>query len=186
MVRGDTTVLEEFSRTPRVLEGEVRPVVEGARFGWARYRVELGPGGEPERADLSLGRVGTSPDSPAAEVWSVVLRDGTLRETRPDRPAILGRVPAGTAPVFAPSMAMNQEVVRQALLRSGRRGPVEIPIYPVATNGEVRVVTVSWPSPDTALVAQPGAPGSRFRVDEQGRILGGETPGGECGTVRLR
>ena len=186
VVGGDTTVVEEFSRAPGVLEGLVRPQVRGAKFGWARYRVEFGPAGEPERADLWLGRVGTSPDSAAAGVWSVTIQDSSLQETRPDRPPIRRRVPVGTIPVFGPSMAMNHEAIRLAVLRSGRSGSAEIPVYPMATDGGLVMVTVSWPSPDTAIVAYPGAPGARFAVDEQGRVSGSRSPGGEHVTVRLR
>lgn len=164
----------------------MRPQLRGAKSGWARYRVEFGPAGEPERADLRLGRVGTSPDSATAGVWSVTIQNSLLQETRPDRPSIRRRVPVGTIPVFAPSMAMNHEAIRQAILRSGRSGSVDIPLYPMATDGDLVIVTVCWPSPDTAIVAYPGAPGVRFIVDEQGRVWGGRTPKGEHVTVRLR
>ena len=186
VVGGDTTVLEGFSRAPGVLEGLVRPQTQGAKFGWSRYRVEFGQTGRPERADLRLGRVGTSPDSDAAGVWSVTIQDSVLKETRTNRPSIRRRVPVGTVPVFAPSMAMNHEVIRQAILRNGRSGSIEIPIYPMATDGDVVTVTVSWPSPDTAVVAYSGAPGTRFILDEDGRVLGSRIPEGEHVTVRLR
>ena len=188
LASGDTTVVEEFSRTPSVLEGLVRPQVRGAEFGWARYRVEFGPEGQPERAELQLGRVGTSPGSAASELWSVIIQDSALQETRADRPSTRRQVPVGTVPVFAPSMAMNHEVIRQAILRGGRNGSVEVPIYPVANVGGVQTVTVGWPAPDTAVVAFPGEPGARFVVDEHGRVLGGETTALDRAftTVRLR
>ena len=56
---GDTTVIEGYTRTARVLEGVVRPHVRGAKFGWARYRVEFGPSGDAERAILDVGGVRT-------------------------------------------------------------------------------------------------------------------------------
>ncbi|MFL5572011.1 MAG: hypothetical protein ACJ78R_00700, partial [Gemmatimonadaceae bacterium] len=59
VVRGDTVLVEEFARTSNSLEGVVRTRTRNAKFGWARYRVELSRSGEATRSVLSLGRVGT-------------------------------------------------------------------------------------------------------------------------------
>ncbi|MFL5469567.1 MAG: hypothetical protein ACJ8AE_07240, partial [Gemmatimonadaceae bacterium] len=66
VVRGDTTLVDEFVRTSNSLEGVVRTRTRNAKFGWARYRVEFPRSGEATRSQLSLGRVGTSPDSAAS------------------------------------------------------------------------------------------------------------------------
>lgn len=186
VVRGDTIVLDEYIRTPDRLDGLVRPQVQGAKFGWARYRLEFGSDGQPERAEVRIGRVGTSPDSPDAAVWSVVIRDGELTESWPHRPPVQKRVPAGTVPVFAPSMGMNHELIRQAILRGDRRGPVAVAVYPMATGAGVATVTVSWSAPDTVLFAYSPGPGARVTVDRYGRALGSRTSDNEHVTVRVR
>jgi hypothetical protein len=186
VVRGDTTVLEEFVRTGSSLEGTVVPRVRGARFGWARYRVEFGRGGAPVRAELHLGRAGTALGSEASSSWRVEIRDGVLEEQPPHGAPQRHSVPRGVVPVFAPSMAMHHEVIRQALLRGGRR-TAEVAVYQLAGDGPVGTASVSWFDGETAMVAYPaGSPAVRFRVGARGRVLGSETPDGEFRSVRLR
>ncbi len=101
--------------------------------------------------------------------------NGTVREQR---------VPRGTIPVFAPSMAMHDEIVRLALRRRGpARATVHVWSFP-ETSG-LDSVSVTWRG-DTARVMRSGGPDLHVRVDERGRILPLGTVDGEFRVVRTR
>lgn len=183
VVRGDTTVREEYTRTAGALEGVVRPQ-GGAKFGWARYRVRLAPGGAVERAELELGRPGTTPGDPAAGRWVVTVADGAVEEV-PDRGAARRvAAPAGVVPYFAPSMAMLHEVVRRALPLRGTAATAAIPTYPFPGDGRLDTLRVRWVGTDTVEVAGGGAT-TRVAVDARGRLVGSRTADGAFVGVRL-
>jgi hypothetical protein len=117
---GDTTLIEEYTRTARTLEGIVRPQVQGAKFGWARYRVELGPSGTAERAVLEIGR--RSDESKPVRTWTATIGGGQVLETSSDGRTTRVAAAGSVVPFFPPSIAMFHEAVRQAHRSTGARG----------------------------------------------------------------
>jgi hypothetical protein len=193
--QGDTTVIEEYTRTRTTLSGIVRPRVRGAKFGWARYRVELAPSGDAERVVLEIGRRGNA--STPVRTWTATISgdevveradSGTTRRVSTGRPVV---------PVFGPSMAMYLEVIRRSHRPDGRRAPTEAVIYLLAGSGQHYRVRVEWPAPDTAAVsseysAPSPAGGSQYTppilyaVDARGRVLFSGHTDGRSHVVRLR
>ncbi len=170
---GDTTVIDEYTRTATVLEGVVRPQVAGAKFGWARYRVEFGASGDAERAVLELGRRGTSPESsPPGGTWTVTIRDGQVEEVGPNGERRRVRADAPVIPLFSPSMAMFLEVPRRAHRGRSAGGRMRLLVYPLASNGVFWPVIAEWPAPDTVAVRYEGRAPRFYAVDPRGRVLG--------------
>lgn len=169
IVRGDTTVREEYTRTEAALRGEIHPGLRGANFGWAKYEVEFATGNFVKRARVYLGPVDASA---TARSWEFTLREGRVTEVRPDRREMGLDAGADVIPVFAPSMVMFHEVIRRALPLRHSSGSARIPVFHFPGNtGRVDTVTVTWASGDTASVSY-GGRATHFGVDKDGRILG--------------
>jgi hypothetical protein len=186
VVDGDTTVIDEYWRSATTLEGIVQPRRPGAKFGWARYHVVFSPAGDALRADLTLGRVGSSPQSAPVDSLTTTLGPGVITEEWPNRPPTQVNAERGAIPLFAPSIAMFQEVIRRAHRLSGRRDEIEIPLYSLLNRAEVQRVHVTWIMPDTASVSGGGYRDVRYVVDPSGRIVSAQTAKGEFTTIRLR
>jgi hypothetical protein len=176
LYEGDTTVIEEYTRTARTLEGIVRPQLAGAKFGWARYRVEFGRSGDVERAVLAMGR--RSDESKPVRTWTVTFHGREAEIVEDSRPASTRRLhaPEGAIPIFPPSMAMQLEVVRRALRERTSGDHVDVPIMHIPTPIEVHHLTVRWPAPDTAAVSYGDGPPAHYPVDARGRVLGVRDP----------
>lgn len=180
IVRGDTTVVDEFVRKVNVLEGIVRTRRRGAKFGWARYRVEFSRSGEVARSQVSLGRVGTSPHSPAVGTYAITFADSIVEEWPNRAPTRAPRV-RGVILLFGPSVAMLQEVVRRARRTSPSMRERGIPVYQVLVDAKVTYVPVRWISRDTILIALADSAGTRYAVSDW-KILSGQS--GDFITVR--
>ena len=152
VVRGDTSIVEEFVRTTERLHGTIRMRSKGAKFGWARYRVEFSPSGEATRSQLSIGRVRTSPDSPAAVNQTITFGPDSIVEQWPNRPLTRVAYVRGTVPIFGPSIAMLQEVIRRASRMSPALREVGVPVYHPLTNASINRVRVRWITRDTVRV----------------------------------
>ena len=181
VVHGDTTLLEEFVRTPYRLDGMIRSRVRGAKFGWARYHVEFSRSGEVLRSRLSLGRVGTSLDSAPVSTHMTTFGPDSIVEEWPNRPPT--RVPfvRGAVPLFGPSIAMLQEVVRRASRTSPSLRELGVPVYPVLADARMKRMRVRWITRDTISIAREGSSDARYVV-RGWKILSGRN--GEFVTVR--
>jgi hypothetical protein len=173
-------VIEEYTRTATTLEGIVRPRVAGAKFGWARYRVEFGPSGYTERAVLEMGRRGD--EATVQGAWTATIRAGEFVEVGPRGETRRVSVDAPVIPIFGPSMAMFHEAVRRAHREgtAGRR--IRLLVYHLATNGLMNPVTAERLAPDTVAISYEGRAPRLYVVDPQGRVL--STRNGDV--VRLR
>lgn len=185
LVRGDTTVVDEYTRTDELLEGEVHTRTPGAKFRRARYRVEFSEDGVVRRADLAFPREGDPAGAPPMARWTVTVQGETVEEQRTDRAPVRARAAPGLVPLFAPSIAMFQEVVLRAHRLTGGQGEARIATYAMAGAGRIDTVTVSWVHPDSVEVRYGGGP-LRLAVDRRGGVLGGVTSDGELRTVRVR
>ena len=174
VVRGDTTVVDEFVRRANLLEGVVRTRRPGAKFGWARYRVEFSPSGEVTRSQLSLGRVGTSPESPAVSTDAITFGPDSIVEEWPNRTPTRAPYIRGVIPLFSPSIAMLQEVVRRASRTSPSQREIGIPVYPVLVNAKIERVPIRWIGRDTVIITGGDPPGARYVVSGW-KILSGQT-----------
>jgi hypothetical protein len=181
VVRGDTTVLDEFVRRSNLLEGVVRPLGHGAKFGWGRYRVEFSPSGEATRSQLWIGRVGTSPDSAAVSTHTITFGPDSIVDQWPNRMAT--RVPyvRGTVPLFGPSIAMLQEVVRRASRMPPAMRELGVPVYPVWVDARMGRVRAHWITRDTLTLSWGDSAAARYVVSGW-RILSGEN--GDSITLR--
>jgi len=186
VARGDTTLRDDYVRDDTLLQGTVRPLVRGAKFGWARYQVHFDRTGEARRAVLSLGRVGTSADSTPVGVHTTALGPEIITEEWPNTPPTSVAYQRGAVPVFAPSVAMFQEVIRRARALTGAKGTAEVPVYSLLNRSALELVRVTWVAPDTVEVRWGDTPAVRYAVDATGNILRGEVAAGEFTTVRLR
>jgi hypothetical protein len=181
VVRGDTTVVDEFVRTANLLEGLVRTRRRGAKFGWARYRVEFSRSGEVTRSELSLGRVGTSPDSPPVSTHAITFGPASIVEEWPNRAPTRAPYIRGVVPLFGPSIAMLQEVVRRARRLSPSKREIGVPVYQVLVNAKLEYVPIRWIARDTVIIARGDPPGARYVVSDW-KILSGQN--GEFITIR--
>jgi hypothetical protein len=182
VVRGDTTVVDEFVRRANLLEGVVRTRKRGAKFGWARYRVEFSRSGEVTRSQLSLGRVGTSPDSPPASTHAITFGPFIVEEW-PNRSPTRAPNVRGVIPLFAPSIAMLQEVVRRARRMSPSQLEIGVPVYPVLGNAKIEHAPVRWITRDTVIIARGNPPGTLYAVSNW-KILSGQS--GDFITIRRK
>jgi hypothetical protein len=185
IVRGDTTVRDDYVRGDTTLQGTVRPLIRGAKFGWARYDVHFAHTGEVRRVVLSMGRVGTSPDSAPVSTHSTALGPDVITEEWPNKPPTSVAYQRGAVPVFGPSIAMFQEVIRRARALTAAKGTAEVPVYSLLNRSAVDLVRVTWVAPDTAEVRWRDSPGVRYNVDAAGNILRGQGASREFITVRL-
>lgn len=183
VVRGDTTVIDEFVRRANLLEGVVRTRRRGAKFGWARYRLEFSRSGEVTRSQLSLGRVGTSPASAPVSTHAITFGPDSIVEEWPNRPATRAGYVRGVTPVFGPSIAMLQEVVRRAVRTSPSQREIGIPVYPVLVNAKVDRVPIRWIGRDTVIISRGDPPGARYVVSGW-KILSGKN--GDFITIRRK
>jgi hypothetical protein len=182
VVRGDTTVVDEFVRRPNLLEGVVRTRRPGAKFGWARYRVEFSRSGEVTRSQLSLGRVGTSTDSPPVSTHAITFGPSIMEEW-PNRSPTRAPNVRGVIPLFGPSIAMLQEVVRRARRMSPSQLEIGVPVYQVLANAKIEHVPVRWITRDTVIIARGDPPGTRYAVSNW-KILSGKN--GDFITIRRK
>jgi hypothetical protein len=182
VVRGDTTVVDEFVRRPNLLEGVVRTRRPGAKFGWARYRVEFSRSGEVTRSQLSLGRVGTSTDSPPVSTHAITFGPSIMEEW-PNRSPTRAPNVRGVIPLFGPSIAMLQEVVRRARRMSASQLEIGVPVYQVLANAKIEHVPVRWITRDTVIIARGDPPGTRYAVSNW-KILSGKN--GDFITIRRK
>jgi hypothetical protein len=180
VVRGDTTVVDEFVRRADLLEGVVRTRQPRAKFGWARYRVEFSRSGEVTRSQLSFGRVGTSPDSPPASTHAITFGPFIVEEW-PNRAPTRAPHVRGVIPLFSPSIAMLQEVVRRARRMSPSQLEIGVPVYQVLVNAKIEHVPVRWITRDTVIIARGDNPEARYVVSNW-KILSGQS--GDFITIR--
>lgn len=183
---GDTTVVDEYLRTPEELNGEVRffsPDPGGARAR-AEYRVRYRQDGRPESAHLTIGQVGPAGlASSEVHEWSATFGgDGTVMEVESGS-GRWARAAAGAdaVPLFGPSIAMLEAV----LLRARRTSATSLPVFHLAAGGRVDTAVIAWFLPDSVHLTIAGARGS-YRLDEAGRIVSGAAAGEDLRTVRLR
>ncbi|MFL5487688.1 MAG: hypothetical protein ACJ8AJ_04305, partial [Gemmatimonadaceae bacterium] len=181
VVRGDTVLVDEFVRTSNSLEGVVRTRTRNAKFGWARYRVELSRSGEATRSQLSLGRVGTTPDSAAS--YTATFGPDSIIEEWPNRAPT--RIPyvRGTVPLFGPSVAMLQEVIRRGMRIAPALREAGVPVYFLLSRGRIDRLRVQWIARDTVTVASGDGVAERYAVDGW-KIVGGQD--GDHVTARRR
>jgi hypothetical protein len=182
VVRGDTTVVDEFARTTNLLTGVVRLRGRGAKFGWARYRVEFSQSGEVTRTELSLGRVGTSPGSPPISTHVITFGPSIVEEW-PNRSPTRAPNVRGVIPLFGPSIAMLQEVIRRARRISPSQLEIGVPVYQVLLNAKIEHVPVHWITRDTVIIARGDHPKARYVVSNW-KILSGQS--GDFITIRRK
>ncbi len=186
LVQGDTTVVEAYRRAGDLLEGDIRPRVPGG-FGRAAYRARM-DGERVLRVELSAWRPGAPAGSPPQRQWVADFAgDTAVEETRSGGRVEVRRTPIapGTLPLFGPSMAMQEQIVRRAREIGGSRRSIEIPVYSLAVGGRTMAATVEWIGRDSAALRYGGA-AVRLRIDSRGRILGGVSADSVHRIVRVR
>lgn len=181
---GDTTVVDEYSRSASHLEGVVRILGRepGGPTVRAAYAVAYDDRGRAESASVRIQQIssgGTA--SPAQRGWSVTFApDGRATEEESDGRRVEVRAGEDVVPLFGPSIAMLESI----LLRARSTGATRIPVFHVAAAGRVDTAAVVWTGADSATVTIAGATG-RYHLDAAGRVLGGRSLTERLETVRI-
>jgi hypothetical protein len=181
---GDTTVIDEYSRSADLLDGMVRILSRepGGPTVRATYRVRYDRRGRAASAQLAIQQIsagGTA--STAQREWTLTFdAEGRATETESGGRRIEARAGEGVLPLFGPSIAMLESV----LLRARSTGATRIPVFHLAAAGRVDTVAIAWVGGDSATVMIAGATG-RYRLDPAGRILGGRAEEEQLETVRI-
>jgi hypothetical protein len=177
---GHTVSTDTYTRTAEALEGEIRIHLAGAKFQRARYRVEFDSQGLAVQAKLTFLRAGTPNGEPALGEFTAVLHpNGMVEEARDGGTPVRYRSVAGVVPWFPPSTATMQEMIRRAHRLTGGLGSVEVPHFPIASDGQgAGTAIITFVTPDSVeLSLGPGGDPVRYPVDGQGRLLGGPASG---------
>jgi hypothetical protein len=172
VLRGtDTVLVERFTHTERALEGELMEPGEGDRL---HYRATIGAQGRVTSLDLQVVEEGES--VPRQRLILNIVGDSLLAEQHEG--ASMQRrtvaVPPRTGPYLGISVAMLEQLVRQALALGG--DPVELSVLSISGDGETELVTptVTRIGADSVRVRVDASSELRLAVDAEGRITGGE------------
>jgi uncharacterized protein len=179
LMRADTFAVETVSRHADRIEGELA----GRTLGRITYVAKLEPGGRARDLAIRAWAPTASTDDPPAQEARIVLDGDTARlEMTAGGQTRRQAFPAsGAELVYAnPSMALMEQVIRRARARGGDR--VDIAIF--LTTGQGFPATVSYPAPDSAVIAFAGSE-IRAEVSSDGRMLGGVIPGQHLTIVRV-
>lgn len=166
----DTLAVETIRRTPQALTGEL--VVFTPQTRVHRYTFHLTQAGTVHGATLETYAGDAAPS--AAPLQRVTM---DRHETRVTIVATRGRqsdttrleVPAATIPNLGNSMAVYEQMARQAARQGGERVPTHL--LALASGATVQENAVVRHSPDTVAVDFFGSP-HLLHVDEAGRLLG--------------
>lgn len=183
---GDTVAVDEYQRTPEALSGSVRFFggASGQVQALATYRVDYDPQGRPDSAAVRITQLDShgSPRGDAREWRTFFAADGGAREVEhPGSRWMTAQPGTGALPLFGPSMAMLESIVR----RSRSSGAARLPVFHLAAGARVDTATIGWPEPDSAIVTLVGVTTS-YRVDPAGRLIEGSAGEGTLRTVRVR
>lgn len=166
----DTLAVETVRRTPQAVAGEL--VVFTPQTRVHRYTFQLTPAGTVHAATLETFAGDAAPG--AAPLQRVSME---RHETRVTLVATRGRqsdttrleVPAATIPQLGNSMAVYEQMARQAARQGG--SPVPVSLLPLQVGATVQGNQVARRSRDTVAVDFFGSP-HLLHVDEAGRLLG--------------
>lgn len=184
LAEGDTTVVDEYSRSAERLDGVVRIFSRepGGPMVRAAYGVEYDGRGRAASARLTIQQLSSGGTAlPAQREWSVTFDpDGRATEVESGGRRVEVRAGDGVVPLFGPSIAMMESV----LLRARSTGATRIPVFHIAAAGRVDTVAIAWTGADSATVTIAGAT-ARYHLDPAGRILGGRAQAERLETVRI-
>jgi hypothetical protein len=174
MKQSDTVSVEQFTRTPTRLSGDMR--VQGHRI---TYTARLGPRSSMPRMDINVAAKGTDPAS-GVSITSAG-RQSVVRTTAP-RDSLVGNFAIDAIPYVNPSIAMLEQVVMRARGAAGAR--VEVPLLVIGGRAQVVNAVVTRAAADSAIVTL-GNTTLRLAVDREGRITGGSNPAQRVTILRL-
>jgi len=174
--QGDTVAVERYALEPYHLAGSLtRSAAREARER-VRYRVTLLEDGSMPLLDLSAWRAEDPEQTPARQTTRVIFRDDSVAVDEVDRltglRTLIFPTTAGAVPYLNLSMAFLEQATRRWAAMGQNR--VELPFFNLG-GGQTVLGIVQGSGPDSALV-RIGAVEFRFRVDPEGRILGGALP----------
>lgn len=150
---GDTFAVENVTRTPTALEGELG----GRAMGRNVYRAEMGPGGAVRALTLRAWMPGRSgEDAPFQDVRVTMTDDSAFVEitgaagSRTDRLATR----PGALPYINPSFVLMEPLLARARALGGERAVV--PLF-FLQGGQTLDATVTWESADSATIVIAGS-----------------------------
>ena len=175
IIRGaDTLVIDRFVRGGDSLTGRVevkaQPPIE--------YLVRLGPNDAVQSLTISVAAPGAAANAPSHRVRILMRGDSVTAETPSGAQHIATK--SGAIPMFNNALAMTELFTRRARASGG---VADIPWFAI-TGGQTIDVAVRPVGTDSLTVAI-AQQVQRFRVDPEGRILGGTINGLPLRFVRL-
>lgn len=153
LIGADTLAVENVSRTPATLEGEL----VGRATGRMVYSLTLGPAGTVRELTLSAwmpGRTGEA--APVQEARLTLSGDSVLVEVTGDAGSRTQRIATrpGALPYLNPSFALMEQVLVRARALGGTSAVV--PLFFVQ-GGQTVDATVTWATADSATVTIAGS-----------------------------
>jgi hypothetical protein len=183
---GDTTVVDEYARSPDELTGTLRLFSRepGGTTARATYQVQYGDDGRAASAQLTIRQVSPAGvvDPDVREWTATFAADGTASEVEDgDVRRFTASPGADAVPLFGPSIAMLESI----FLHARRGNTTRVPVFHLAAGGRVDTATIVWIGNDSATLTIAGA-SAGYLLDRDSRIRSGGAETEDLRTVRLR
>jgi uncharacterized protein len=180
LMAGDTFAVENVTRTPTALEGELG----GPALGRTIYRAEVGPAGTVRTLTVRAwtpGRIGE--DAPVQEIRVTMADDSAFVEMTGSAGSRTNRLATrpGAVPYLNPSFALMEPVLARARALGGERAVV--PMF-FLQGGQTLDATVTWESADSATVVIAGSE-MFVVVDRDGAIRRAGVPAQHLAVARV-
>jgi dienelactone hydrolase len=168
---GDTLAVERVTRSSGRVESELTMRGQGAQLQLA---LVLAPQDLVSSIEIAVRMAGANAGAPPVQAGTLVFRrDSVIADmTAPARTTQRFAAGSGALPFVNLSMAVGEQLVRRARTIGGAR--VEVPMFVVGA-GQVVPAVVTWPTPDSAVIALGGAD-LRAAIAPDGRLLGAVVP----------
>jgi len=176
VTRGDDTVaVERFTEDSFLLSGRLVRAARSEARERVGYRVTIVEGGATPLLELSAWRAEDPEESPARQTTRVIFKDDSVAVDEANRWSGVRTVVLPTAQGAVPYLNLSTAFLELATRRAARNGGrTEVPFFNLG-GGQTVTGTVERLGSDSASV-RIGNVEFRFRVDDEGRILGGAVP----------
>jgi uncharacterized protein len=168
----DTFAVENFSRSPDRIEGEL----VGAAIGRTGYVAQIGPDALFTAVNLKAWMPNADPASaPLQEADLTVQGDSVIANITGAAGSVTQRLASETGALLYlnPSFAMMEQLLRRVEHMGGGESAT-VPVF-VTQGGTLLQATVTRPTPDSAVISMAGQQ-IRVAVRADGRMTGGVMP----------
>lgn len=170
--KGDTLVVETYTRTPQTVVGEIHAPSAHQRLS---YTLSLGTGDLVSRMDVQVRPDTGSPTAPPSQAFTVAFAGDSIHVAVGSNAKAFAAKP-GSLPWINPSFSLIEQIVRRAHHLDPQHARVDsLPLFDL-NSGPV-MVAVSWKLPDSAVIQFPNITG-RAEVDLFDHVTGVLFPDG--------